>query len=364
MSHQHAQSSFFGLALRQLGCRQLQLTSRLVTSRGDPSILSWKRLRPFCSLVLCGEDICSLLKVNCDRCLCMPGQTVGSFTPEGVSAAAGYNRYQKDPEVVRDSEPVTEAEVDALDGFGCGASVGGGHRDGRRLLAGTGSEHKSGAMIGKVVTGCVQQNVRGAFVVPHVHRGVIEFGILDTHGNGLLYTEQAVAMRVKDAKFDHTMVDTWYYEGAPYILLDTTCAEAGVFHNNEVEACGLLTDEREPPDDGTRPYRQLQYLPATCATKRDHLSVPPKGIKRAMLFILLTCFKSLNDIHLLCPLYTTPTEHRSVITAFHCTTKLTDDLAAELHLLDATAADTHRRYRNKFRWAQQLEARRAPSTGT
>ncbi|EFJ39201.1 hypothetical protein VOLCADRAFT_101252, partial [Volvox carteri f. nagariensis] len=253
---------------------------------------------------------------------------------------------------------------------------------------------------------------------------------------------QAVAMRVKDAEFDHTTADTWYYEGAPYILLDTACAEAGAFHNNEVEACGLLTDEQEPPDDGTGPYRRLQYLPAAIlvhpihghkpttilqgshdlashgatfalrpraskepatvlmpatntgtapkAIKRinfglgdwfvvtDHwvqgrtfrecwvvdLSVPPKGIKRATLFVLLTRFKSLDDIHLLRPLYTTPTERRSVVTAFQRATRLTDDLAAELRLLDATAADTRRRYRNEFRWAEQLEMRRAPDTAT
>ncbi|EFJ39704.1 hypothetical protein VOLCADRAFT_108524 [Volvox carteri f. nagariensis] len=256
--------------------------------------------------------------------------------------------------------------------------------------------------------------------VPHQPRGTAPQAPLTR-------VEQAVAMRVKDAEFDHTTADTWYYEGAPYILLDTTCAEAGAFHNNEVEACGLLTDEREPPDDGTGPYRRLQYLPtailvrpihghkpttilqgshdlashgatfalrpraskepatvlmpatntgtAPKAIKRinfglgdwfvvtDHwvqgrtfrecwvvdLSVPPKGIKRATLFVLLTRFKSLDDIHLLRPLYTTPTERRSVVTAFQRATRLTDDLAAELRLLDATAADTHRRYRNEFR---------------
>ncbi|EFJ39467.1 hypothetical protein VOLCADRAFT_100932 [Volvox carteri f. nagariensis] len=271
--------------------------------------------------------------------------------------------------------------------------------------------------------------------IPHQPRGTAPQAPLTR-------VEQAVAMRVKDAEFDHTTADTWYYEGAPYILLDTACAEAGAFHNNEVEACGLLMDEREPPDDGTGPYRRLQYLPAAIlvrpihghkpttilqgshdlashgatfalrpraskepatvlmpatntgtapkAIKRinfglgdwfvvtDHwvqgrtfrecwvvdLSVPPKGIKRATLFVLLTRFKSLDDIHLLRPLYTTPTERRSVVTAFQRATRLTDDLAAELRLLDATAADTHRRYRNEFRWAEQLEMRRAPDTAT
>ncbi|EFJ39847.1 hypothetical protein VOLCADRAFT_100474 [Volvox carteri f. nagariensis] len=83
-----------------------------------------------------------------------------------------------------------------------------------------------------------------------------------TQQQPLSHVEKAVAMRVKDATFDHTTADTWYYEGARYTLLDTTAADAGACHNNEVEACGLLTDSREPPDDGRGPYWRLHYLPA------------------------------------------------------------------------------------------------------
>ncbi|EFJ45557.1 hypothetical protein VOLCADRAFT_93997 [Volvox carteri f. nagariensis] len=78
----------------------------------------------------------------------------------------------------------------------------------------------------------------------------------------LTHVEKAVAMRIKDHEFGHTTADTWYYHGARYILLDTTAADAGASHNNEVEACGLLEDGREPADDGRGPYRRLKYLPA------------------------------------------------------------------------------------------------------
>ncbi|EFJ39451.1 hypothetical protein VOLCADRAFT_100956 [Volvox carteri f. nagariensis] len=78
----------------------------------------------------------------------------------------------------------------------------------------------------------------------------------------LTHVEKAVAMRIKDHEFGHTTADTWYYHGARYILLDTTAADAGASHNNEVEACGLLEDGREPADDSRGPYRRLKYLPA------------------------------------------------------------------------------------------------------
>ncbi|EFJ39024.1 hypothetical protein VOLCADRAFT_101430, partial [Volvox carteri f. nagariensis] len=78
----------------------------------------------------------------------------------------------------------------------------------------------------------------------------------------LTHVEKAIAMRIKDDEFGHTTADTWYYHGARYILLDTTAADAGASHNNEVETCGLLEDGREPADDGRGPYRGLKYLPA------------------------------------------------------------------------------------------------------
>ncbi|GLC45719.1 hypothetical protein PLESTM_001770500 [Pleodorina starrii] len=249
--------------------------------------------------------------------------------------------------------------------------------------------------------------------------------------------EQAVAMRVKNARFQHTTADTWYYEGARYVLLDNTCAEAGAFHNNEVEACSLLTDEREHPDDGSGPYWRLQYLPAALLVRplRGHnptsilqgvsdfashgaafplcprpnlepatilmpapgvgtepkairrinipvgdwhaytdygvqgrtfgeetwvidLTLPPHGIKRATLYVLLTRFKSLDHIRLLRPLYTTPAARKKVIAAFLKATHLEPDLAAELRLLSAAAAATRNRYPAEFRLAEELDAQR------
>ncbi|EFJ42352.1 hypothetical protein VOLCADRAFT_97556 [Volvox carteri f. nagariensis] len=78
----------------------------------------------------------------------------------------------------------------------------------------------------------------------------------------LTHVEKAVVMWIKDDEFGHTTADTWYYHGARYILLDTTAADAGASHNNEVEACGLLEDGCEPADDGRGPYHWLKYLPA------------------------------------------------------------------------------------------------------
>ncbi|GLC34275.1 hypothetical protein PLESTM_000177100 [Pleodorina starrii] len=258
-----------------------------------------------------------------------------------------------------------------------------------------------------------------------------------TSRTGIQCSEQAVAMRVKNARFQHTTADTWYYEGARYVLLDNTCAEAGAFHNNEVEACGLLTDERERPDDGSGPYWRLQYLPAALLVRplRGHnptsilqgvsdfashgaafplcprpnlepatilmpapgvgtepkairrinipvgdwhaytdygvqgrtfgeetwvidLTLPPHGIKRTTLYVLLTRFKSLDHIRLLWPLYTTPAARKKVIAAFLKATHLEPDLAAELCLLSTAAVATRNRYPAEFRLAEELDAQR------
>ncbi|EFJ45556.1 hypothetical protein VOLCADRAFT_93996 [Volvox carteri f. nagariensis] len=90
----------------------------------------------------------------------------------------------------------------------------------------------------------------------------------------LTHVEKAVAMRIKDYDFGHTTADTWYYHGARYILLDTTAADAGASHNNEVEACGLLEDGREPADDGHGPYRRLKYLPAAVIVRPINGHIP------------------------------------------------------------------------------------------
>ncbi|EFJ40933.1 hypothetical protein VOLCADRAFT_99207 [Volvox carteri f. nagariensis] len=251
----------------------------------------------------------------------------------------------------------------------------------------------------------------------------------------LTHVEKAVAMRIKDYDFGHTTADTWYYHGARYILLDTTAADAGASHNNEVEACGLLEDGREPADDGHGPYCRLKYLPVAvivrpinghipdtvlqgladyasrggafilsprvsciaevempapeCGTITKQvrrlnvplgdrqavtdyfvqgrsfkdecwlvdLAVPPNGIKRATLYVLLTRFKMLDHVRLLRPLYTTPHERKKVIKQFLSATKLEPDLAANLRLLKQAARETEQRYTTEFQHACQLETR-------
>ncbi|EFJ39058.1 hypothetical protein VOLCADRAFT_101395, partial [Volvox carteri f. nagariensis] len=263
-----------------------------------------------------------------------------------------------------------------------------------------------------------------------------------TQQQPLSHVEKAVAMRVKDATFDHTTADTWYYEGARYTLLDTTAADAGACHNNEVEACGLLTDSREPPDDGCGPYWRLHYLPAAVlvrpikghapkavladladfATKgaafaivprpspaanitvpaantgtttknvrrvnvplgdyyavTDYfvqgrsfkeecwvadLSVPPGGLKRATMYVLLTRYKTLDHIRLLRPLSTTPDERTRVVKQFMAATKLDPDLAAELRLLDRRATETRERYTTEYKHARNLEERWTSAANT
>ncbi|EFJ42674.1 hypothetical protein VOLCADRAFT_97274 [Volvox carteri f. nagariensis] len=263
-----------------------------------------------------------------------------------------------------------------------------------------------------------------------------------TQQQPLSHVEKAVAMRVKDATFDHTTADTWYYEGARYTLLDTTAADTGACHNNEVEACGLLTDSREPPDDGRGPYWRLHYLPAAVlvrpikghapkailadladfATKgaafaivprpspaanitvpaantgtttknvrrvnvplgdyyavTDYfvqgrsfkeecwvadLSVPPGGLKRATMYVLLTRYKTLDHIRLLRPLSTTPDERTRVVKQFMAATKLDPDLAAELRLLDRRATETRERYTTEYKHARNLEERWTSTANT
>ncbi|EFJ41824.1 hypothetical protein VOLCADRAFT_98234 [Volvox carteri f. nagariensis] len=263
-----------------------------------------------------------------------------------------------------------------------------------------------------------------------------------TQQQALSHVEKAVAMRVKDATFDHTTADTWYYEGARYTLLDTTAADAGACHNNEVEACGLLTDSREPPDDGRGPYWRLHYLPAAVLVRpiKGHtpkavladlsdfaakgaafaivprpspaanitvpaantgtttknvrrvnvplgdyyavtdyfvqgrsfkeecwvadLSVPPGGLKRATMYVLLTRYKTLDHIRLLRPLSTTPDERTRVVKQFMAATKLDPDLAAELRLLDRRATETRERYTTEYKHARNLEERWTSAANT
>ncbi|EFJ44471.1 hypothetical protein VOLCADRAFT_95418 [Volvox carteri f. nagariensis] len=91
------------------------------------------------------------------------------------------------------------------------------------------------------------------------------------------------------------------------------------------------------------------------------LAVPPNGIKRATLYVLLTRFKTLDHVRLLRPLYTTPHERKRIIKQFLSATNLEPDLAANLRLLKQAARDTEHRYTAEFQHARQLEARWTPS---
>ncbi|EFJ39806.1 hypothetical protein VOLCADRAFT_100523 [Volvox carteri f. nagariensis] len=87
------------------------------------------------------------------------------------------------------------------------------------------------------------------------------------------------------------------------------------------------------------------------------LAVPPNGIKRATLYVLLTRFKTLDHVRLLRPLYTTPHERKRIIKQFLSATNLEPDLAANLRLLKQAARETEQRYTADFQHARQLEAR-------
>ncbi|EFJ38988.1 hypothetical protein VOLCADRAFT_101466, partial [Volvox carteri f. nagariensis] len=91
------------------------------------------------------------------------------------------------------------------------------------------------------------------------------------------------------------------------------------------------------------------------------LAVPPNGIKRATLYVLLTRFKTLDHVRLLRPLYTTPHERKRIIKQFLSATNLEPDLAANLRLLKQAARETEQRYTAEFQHARQLEARWTPS---
>ena len=85
------------------------------------------------------------------------------------------------------------------------------------------------------------------------------------------------------------------------------------------------------------------------------LSVPPGGLKRATMYVLLTRYKTLDHIRLLRPVSTTPDERKRVIKQFLAATKLDPDLAAELRLLHRRATETRQRYAAEYEHARRLE---------
>ncbi|EFJ39522.1 hypothetical protein VOLCADRAFT_100867 [Volvox carteri f. nagariensis] len=242
--------------------------------------------------------------------------------------------------------------------------------------------------------------------------------------------------RCTDDKTDGLTPDTWYFEGALFLLSDTTRdsgASAGACRNNLVHAVGLITDPCEPPDQGTGPFWRLKYLPQAvlvthaktvgstnvfkgeelfedvqhaflvcprstknplnvhtlddqgretvlrvrchnvplrdayavtdffvqgCSFKDDcwivDLCPPPTGIKRACLFVILTCYKSMDHIRLLRPLYNNTYEKAQVIKVFTKAATIHPDLDTESKLQTAAAQCTQERHTALFQEAQRL----------
>ncbi|PNH09339.1 hypothetical protein TSOC_004038 [Tetrabaena socialis] len=72
---------------------------------------------------------------------------------------------------------------------------------------------------------------------------------------------QLYAASISVEHFEYFTPDTWYFEGAKFLVLDNEGPAVGACHNTLVEAAGMLTDPREPPDNGAGPFRRLQYPP-------------------------------------------------------------------------------------------------------
>ncbi|GFR43368.1 hypothetical protein Agub_g4439 [Astrephomene gubernaculifera] len=72
---------------------------------------------------------------------------------------------------------------------------------------------------------------------------------------------QRAASMAPDEGYEQFTPDTWYFEGAKFLVLDNNGPDAGSCHNNTVVTCGLLTDKEEPDDTGEGPYRRLQFVP-------------------------------------------------------------------------------------------------------
>eukprot|EP00198_Chlamydomonas_reinhardtii_P004324 XP_001693660.1 predicted protein [Chlamydomonas reinhardtii] len=80
---------------------------------------------------------------------------------------------------------------------------------------------------------------------------------------------------------------------------------------------------------------------------------------RACLFVVLTRYRSMDDVQLLRPLFTNSLERDLVVKSFLQATQLPDDLAAEDRLLRRQARATRLKYKHLFEQAAALEAARA-----
>ncbi len=96
------------------------------------------------------------------------------------------------------------------------------------------------------------------------------------------------------------------------------------------------------------------------------LAVPPKGLKRAGVFVLLTRFKDVEHIRLLRPLWPHGDDYKrtSVIKSFIKAAKLDPDLKAELQLLQRNSEATKRNRATQWQRAVEMVAKRNAVTAT
>ena len=86
--------------------------------------------------------------------------------------------------------------------------------------------------------------------------------------------EHEAALRTADAAFKHLTADTWYFPGALFTHHGNGGTDAGACNNSLVRAVGLLTDPREPPDNGQGPHRRLQFMPLAVFIKPVNVAIP------------------------------------------------------------------------------------------
>ena len=248
--------------------------------------------------------------------------------------------------------------------------------------------------------------------------------------------EHEAALRTADAAFKHLPADTWYYPGALFTHHGNGGTDAGACNNSLVRAVGLITDPREPPDNGTGPHRRLHFMPLAVFVKPVNVAIPaniagevycnefpgafpvvpvaeyghirvpdaarghkslavartnmPLGdayavtdffvqgysfknecwlldlaivnnsILRSCLFVLLSLYRTWDDVKLLRPLHRTAHEKALVLAAFCRAARMDPDLAAEHQLHTEAFERTKLAYPSAFTLAASLTAHLPP----
>ncbi len=90
------------------------------------------------------------------------------------------------------------------------------------------------------------------------------------------------------------------------------------------------------------------------------MAVPPRGLKRAGVFVVLTRFKDVEHIRLLRPLWPDRDGYKraGIIRSFIKTARLDPDLKAELQLLQRNSEATKRDRAQQWQRAVQMVAKR------